>query len=159
MSIVVDRSLQASRLTAACWLQRLVPEVVALTLDAKQAHWNVTGPGFLPLHAFTDDLAVDARAWTDRLAERALALGYAIDARAETVANAAREFPAGRLTEREVIGELILSIERAADTARKALEDLGATDAIAHDIVVEVLEGLEKYRWILLSHKTASRPV
>jgi starvation-inducible DNA-binding protein len=159
MSIVVDRSLQTSRLTAACWLQRLVPEVVALTLDAKQAHWNVTGPGFLPLHAFTDDLAVAARAWTDRLAERALALGFAIDARAETVANAAREFPAGRLTEREVIGELTLSIERAADTARKSLDDLGATDAIAHDITVEVLEGLDKYRWMLMSHKTASRPI
>ena len=154
MSTVLDTSPDTARLTAASWLQRLVPELVALTLDAKQAHWNVTGPAFLPLHALTDEIAVDARAWTDRVAERALALGFAVDARAGTVAAAGSEFPAGHLSDREVIGELGLSIDRVAHSARSALGDLEATDAVAHDITVEVLEGLEKYRWMLAAQKT-----
>lgn len=153
MTTVLDTAPNTARLTASSWLQRLVPELVALTIDAKQAHWNVTGPAFLPIHALTDQLAADARAWTDRIAERALALGFAIDARAGTVASAGREFPAGYLTDREVIGELTLSIDQVAGTARRSLADLEAADAVAHDISVEVLEGLEKYRWMLQAQK------
>jgi starvation-inducible DNA-binding protein len=153
MTTVLDTTPDTARLTASSWLQRIVPELVALTIDAKQAHWNVTGPGFLPLHALADQLADDARAWTDRIAERALALGFAVDARAGTIASAAREFPAGYLTDREVIGELSMSIDRVAGTTRRSLADLEATDAVAHDITVEVLEGLEKYRWMLQAQK------
>jgi starvation-inducible DNA-binding protein len=153
MTNVLDTAPDTARLTASSWLQRIVPELVALTIDAKQAHWNVTGPGFLPLHALTDQLADDARAWTDRIAERALALGFAVDARAGTIASAAREFPAGYLTDREVIGELTMSIDRVAGTTRRSLADLEATDAVAHDVTVEVLEGLEKYRWMLQAQK------
>ena len=153
MSTALATAPDTARFTAAAWLQRLVPELVALSLDAKQAHWNVTGPGFLPLHTLTDELAGDARAWTDRIAERALALGFAVDARVGTIASAAGEFPAGYLTDREVIGELTMSIDRAARTARHSLADLETADAVAHDITVEVLEGLDKYRWMLQAHK------
>jgi starvation-inducible DNA-binding protein len=153
MTSVLDIAPDTNRLTAISWLQRIVPELVALTIDAKQAHWNVTGPGFLPMHALTDQLAADSRAWTDRIAERALALGFAVDARAGTIASAAREFPAGYLTDREVIGELTLSIDQAAGTARRSLADLEVADAVAHDITVGVLEGLEKYRWMLRAQK------
>jgi starvation-inducible DNA-binding protein len=153
MTNVLDPAPDTARLTASSWLQRIVPELAALTIDAKQAHWNVTGPAFLPLHALTDQLADDARAWTDRIAERAVALGFAVDARAGTIASAAREFPAGYLTDREVIGELTMSIDAVAGTTRRSLTDLEATDAVAHDITVEVLEGLEKYRWMLQAQK------
>jgi DNA-binding ferritin-like protein len=52
-----------------------------------------------------------------------------------------------------VIGALTLSIDRVRDTARRSLADLETTDAVAHDITVEVLEGLEKYRWMLQAQK------
>lgn len=51
-----------ARLTAVSALQKLLPELVGLGLDAKQVHWNVTGPGFLALHSLTDEIAADARA-------------------------------------------------------------------------------------------------
>jgi starvation-inducible DNA-binding protein len=142
-----------AQLAAASWLQRLVPQLVALTLDAKQSHWNVTGPAFLPLHELTDQLAADARSWADRAAERALALGMAVDARAETVARASREFPGGYLTDREVIGELTSSIDEVVNTARRSLADLERWDPVAHDITVGILEGLEQYRWMLQAQK------
>jgi starvation-inducible DNA-binding protein len=145
---------ETAQLAAASWLQRLVPQLVAVTLDAKQAHWNVTGPCFLPLHQLTDHLAGDARRWTDRAAERALALGLAIDARAATVASSARDFPAGELTDREVIGELIASLDRAIATARRSLSDLERWDLVAHGITLEILEGLEHHRWLLRAQKS-----
>lgn len=55
---------------AASALQKVLPELVALSLNAKQVHWHVTGPGFLPLHALTDQIAADALGWADRVAER-----------------------------------------------------------------------------------------
>jgi hypothetical protein len=72
-----------ARFTAASALQKLLPELVALTLNAKQAHWNVTGPAFLPLHTLTDEIAADLRTWVDRVAEHTVALGFAVDARPE----------------------------------------------------------------------------
>jgi starvation-inducible DNA-binding protein len=139
----------ADAITAASALQNLLPGLVALTLDAKQAHWNVTGAGFLPLHALTDEIAAATRVWADRVAERALALGFAVDARPRTVATVAGEFPGGRLGDRETITALGAMIHGLAAAARAELGHLEKSDAVAHDIFVDVLEGLDKYRWML----------
>ena len=149
MSADLELGPDTAQLAAASWLQRLVPQLVALTLDAKQVHWSVTGPAFLPLHDLTDKLAAAARNWTDRVAERVLALGLAVDARAGTIARAAREFPSGHLTDREAIGELTISIDRVVAIARRSLTDLERWDPVAHDITVEILEGVEQYRLVL----------
>ncbi len=67
---MTSTALNASDLGAAHALQRLLPPLVALMLNAKQAHWNVAGPAFLPLHDFTDMLAADTTASLDaRLAQ------------------------------------------------------------------------------------------
>jgi starvation-inducible DNA-binding protein len=137
-----------ARLDAVSALQKLLPELVALSLDAKQAHWNMTGPAFLPLHALTDDIAEDTRAWADRIAERAVALGFYVDARPATVASAAG-FPLGRVTDVEAIAELTARIDGVTTTARRILDQLGPADAVAHDVTVDILEGLAKYRWML----------
>lgn len=142
-----------ARLTAAATVQAMLPPLVALTLDAKQAHWNVTGPGFVPLHALTDELATDVRTWTDRLAERAVALGTPVDARPATVAAASgRSFPMGWVADREVAVELVARIDVVAALFHGSLSELEFSDAVAHDAAVEALEGLEKYRWMLLAH-------
>lgn len=156
MTTTLDTMGDTARLSAASTLQRLLPQLVALTMEAKQAHWNIVGFAFVPLHALTDELAADTRAWTDRVAERAVALGFAVDARPGTVAAAAAvagsSFPTGFVPDHEVVSELADTLDRVAATARDALGDLERADAVAHDITVEVLEGLEKYRWMLKAH-------
>jgi starvation-inducible DNA-binding protein len=141
-----------ARLAAASGLQKLRPELVALSLDAKQAHWNMTGAAFLPLHALTDEIADDTRAWADRIAERAVALGFYVNARPATVAAAAGSFPLGRVTDIETITELVELVELidgVTATTRRILDPLASADAVGHDITVGILEGLEKYRWML----------
>jgi starvation-inducible DNA-binding protein len=139
---------------AASALQNLLPMLLALALDAKQAHWNVMGPAFLPLHALTDQLAADALGWTDRVAERTVALGFPADGRPGTVAAVARPFLVGRLNDREAIDELGGLLEDVAATLRAALDVLARSDAVGHDLVVATLEGLEKYRWMLHAQAT-----
>jgi starvation-inducible DNA-binding protein len=138
-----------ARLTAASAMQKLLPELVALALDAKQAHWNMTGRAFLALHMLTDEIAADTRTWVDRVAERAVALGFPVDARPRTVAAVGGLFPAGWVSDDEVIAELIDRIDDVVATARASLADVEHADAVAHDLTVTVLEGLEKYRWML----------
>ena len=138
-----------ARITAASALQKLLPELVALTLDVKQAHWAIIGPAFLPLHALTDEIAAQAAGWADRVAERAMALGFTVDARPRTVAAVAGHFPAGRVPDDEAITELINLLDGVSATARGSLDALERADAVAHDLTVEVLEGLEKYSWML----------
>ncbi|MCB0966108.1 MAG: hypothetical protein KDB37_04680 [Ilumatobacter sp.] len=142
-----------ARLTAASTIQAILPGLVALTLDAKQAHWNVTGPGFVQLHGLTDEFAADVRTWTDRLAERAVALGTPVDARPGTVAAATgRSLPMGWLTDRGAAVELAERIDPVAELIHTSLAELESSDAVAHDAAIETLEGLEKYRWMLLAH-------
>jgi starvation-inducible DNA-binding protein len=127
---------------------------VSLSLDAKQAHWNATGPRFLALHDLTDRLAEDARAWSDLVAERAVALGFAADARARTVAAVDAHFPAGRLSDVEAIAELTVAIDRVAAAGRRRLRDHGDADPIAHDTLVDVVRGLDRYRWLLAAQSS-----
>lgn len=139
--------------SSASILHSLVPELIALTLDAKQAHWNVVGPAFLPLHELTDVLAADLRVWTDRLAERCVALGESVDAGPATVAAAARRsFAAGWVQDRDVVVELASRIGVLTERMTASLDELERFDAVAHDAAIETLEGLEKHRWMLLAH-------
>jgi starvation-inducible DNA-binding protein len=149
MTTALQAVPDTARLSAASTLQRLLPDLVALTLHAKQAHWNLSGPAFLSLHALTDEIAVDTRAWADRVAERAVTLGYAVDARPGTVAAVAGPFPAGRLVDAAASAELIEVIDAVAATAPNSLGTLEETDVVAHDLTVEILEGLERYSWML----------
>ena len=154
MSATLEAAPDTATFTAAAALQKVLPDVVALSLNAKQAHWNVTGETFLALHDLTDRIAEDARAWADRVAERAVALGFAVDARPRTVAASDSQLPAGRLGQQETIAELTAIIDRVTKTARIALLDVADADAVSHDILVAVVEGLDKYRWMLSAQAT-----
>jgi starvation-inducible DNA-binding protein len=148
-SSAVQAIPQAPGAVAASALQRLLPELVALTLNAKQVHWNVTGSAFLPLHTMTDVLATDTANWGDEVAERAMALGFTVDARPTTVAHCALEVRSGRIQDREAIVALIGIVDGVSDTARLALGDLERSDPVGQDLVIEILGGLDKYRWLL----------
>ena len=85
-------------------LQDTLVELTDLALQAKQAHWNVTGPNFRPVHLHLDELTADVRAASDEVAERAAAIGYYPDGRASTVAKNSPlgDFPEGRVADRDV---------------------------------------------------------
>jgi DNA-binding ferritin-like protein len=65
------------------------------------------------------------------------------------VAAAAGSFPLGRVTDIETITELVELIDGVTATTRRILDPLASAGAVGHDITVGILEGLEKYRWML----------
>lgn len=145
----LDHVVDSTQLTAASALQALVPELVSLSLNAKQVHWNVTGPAFLPIHEFTDEIADDTSKWADLVAERAMALGYTVDARPNTVAATDGHLPAGRVRDQDALVALIGLTDLVSATTRAAITVLEDSDPVGHDLAIQVLHGLERYRWML----------
>ena len=146
--------LASTDLAAASKLQGLLPGLLSLSLNAKQAHWNVVGPAFVPLHQLTDELAKDALTWADLIAERAMALGYSVDARPRTVAAESDDLPAGRLRDDHVVSSLIGLTARVARNARHAVRDLDQ-EPVGQDLAIQVLHGLERYQWMFRAQLAA----
>jgi starvation-inducible DNA-binding protein len=71
---------------SATELQAVLVDLIDLSLQGKQAHWNVVGPQFRALHLELDDVVESARNWADDVAERLRALGVAADGRPSVVA-------------------------------------------------------------------------
>jgi starvation-inducible DNA-binding protein len=151
VTTVLEPTLDRARLTAVSTLQRLLAPLVALKLDAKQAHWNMYGPEFLAAHDLTDELAAELDRFVDRLAERAAALGFAVDARADAVAAAGSSLPAGRLTVEEAAHELAAALAAVAVSAHEGLEQLDEADPVTHDLLVGLIEQLDHYGWLFRS--------
>ena len=147
---------ESPQLSAASTLQELVPRLVSLSLNAKQVHWNVNGAMFVPLHDLTDEIAADASSWADLIAERAMALGFTVDARPGTVAATDGHVPAGRIRDREAVIALIDLIDHVSSTTRRAVKHLAEDDSVGQDLAIQVLHGLERYRWLLRAQLSGS---
>ena len=115
----------SERLETAGVLQRPLIDVIDLTMQAKQAYWNVNGHHFRSVQLQLDGLVHLGRQYSDRLAERCVALGEAADGPAgSVVADANFEpFPSGRSDDKRVV-QLIAERFRAVSEVGQRLEQL-----------------------------------
>src|SRR5260370_3468794 len=56
-------------------LNRHLAAAIDLHAQVKQAHWNVRGPNFIAIHELLDKVANVVEEYSDKIAERAGALG------------------------------------------------------------------------------------
>jgi starvation-inducible DNA-binding protein len=131
-------------------LQPLLVELIDLSLTGKQAHWNVTGPQFLPTHRQLDELVDDVRTWTDDVAERIMAVGGSADGRSATVAEASplHAFPSGPVPSDKVVALVVERLDQVIAATRPRIDRLDGTDVVSQDLVISVVAGLEKHRWM-----------
>src|SRR5699024_8060009 len=147
----------ASNATAASSTSQFLTPIVlglqALTLNGKQAHWHVRGANFIGVHEFLDTLVDHAGGWADEAAERIIALGLPIDARANRVAEkvASTGAPAGFAPSSEIVAGVIADIDAVVRDLDAAIEGLDETDLTSQDIAIGIKAGLEKDRWFLFS--------
>lgn len=145
------------RLESAGILQQLLTDMIDLTLQAKQAHWNLRGPGFRSVHLQLDEVAETARKYADRLAERCLALGVAADGRAASVAAGTDldPFPEGRIEVNSVLQRMSAGLRTVSEAGRSRILRLERIDPVSQNLVCDLLENIEKQLWMLES----SRPL
>jgi starvation-inducible DNA-binding protein len=134
----------------ATHLQRVLVNLIALHLNAKQAHWNVVGHNFRDLHLQLDEIVDDARGASDTIAERMRALDTVPDGRPRTVASA--DQPAidpGELDTSVIVDVVTAQLRHTAGALREIHDDVDAEDPSTSDLLHTIIDQLEKQAWML----------
>jgi starvation-inducible DNA-binding protein len=131
-------------------LQRTLTDLIDLGLLAKQAHWNLTGPGFTSLHLQLDAVADTAREHSDMVAERAVTIGVNPDGRASTVSAMSRlpGLPEGYLGDRQVVQAFCDLLAVAVTGLREAVQLTGESDPVSQDVLIGATAAIEKHYWM-----------
>lgn len=135
-------------------LQASLVELLDLALQGKQAHWNVVGPLFRPVHLELDEIVESAHAAVDTVAERLSALGEVPDGRAATVAAGSPfdPFPEGTVVDRDAVSLIGARIELLTAHLEERIERLGA-DPVSQGILIGIAEAFEKHAWMLRAQR------
>lgn len=131
-------------------LQEALVDLIDLSLVAKQAHWNVTGRHFKPVHEQLDEVVDVARQYTDEVAERAVSLGVNPDGRARTVAGNTEvpQLDAGYLGDDKVVAAVTEALTQMIARFRERIAATDATDLVTQDLLIQITAALEKQHWM-----------
>jgi starvation-inducible DNA-binding protein len=131
-------------------LQATLVDLVDLSLIGKQAHWNLVGRQFHDVHLHLDELVDTSRTYSDKVAERGVAIGVSVDGRAGTIATDSRvpDFASGWVTDRDVIRQVFESVDATVRGIRPRIEQLDKADLVSQDLLIEVTAALEEQRWM-----------
>ncbi len=146
---------EATRKKVIRLLNTSLADAIHLSLQAKQAHWNVKGATFQPLHELFDSLYEQASGWSDLLAERAVQLGGAAEGTLAMV-TAGTRLPAYKADATEGKDHLVLlstSVAAFGKSVRGAIDAADkAGDAGSADLFTEISRGADKMLWFLEAH-------
>jgi len=146
---------EKTRETIASELNQLLADSADLTMQAKQAHWNVRGPNFIALHRLFDEVYEHAGEWTDGIAERLAALGALAHGTLQAAVKQTRlePYPLEVMAERLHVTRLSQSLEKFGSYLRTSIErftDMG--DFGTADLCTQILRELDKDLWFVESH-------
>lgn len=143
------------RSAVAAELQAMTMELIELHHQAKQCHWNLTGPLYLPLHELLDEYDEVYLQYADLVAERMLHIGVAVDGRTEVVAKQANigEIPAGPLSDKQVLDLMNEHLYTVATRTRQRIARLGKLDEVSSNLLQELSYKLDKQLWQLRVHQ------
>ena len=137
--------------TFAKHLQQLLVDLTELSLQGKQAHWNVVGRNFRDLHLQLDEVVDAAREFTDEVAERMRAVYVTPDARSATVAEdtTLAPFPAREVDTATTVDLIVAALYAVAKTARDIHDDVDAEDPTTADLLHAIITRIEQLAWMI----------
>ncbi|MBA8817255.1 starvation-inducible DNA-binding protein [Microbacterium halimionae] len=132
-------------------MQKVLVDLIELSLQGKQAHWNVVGKNFRDTHLQLDEIIDAAREFGDDVAERMRALHALPDGRSDVVAETTTlpEFPQGEVDTAEVIDLITERIDDVTSTIREVHDAVDEEDPTTADVLHGVLERLEQLSWMV----------
>lgn len=136
-------------------LQGALADLIDLSLQAKQAHWNLVGRHFRSLHLQLDDVVATARQHTDTVAERAVAIGVNPDGRIGTVArdSGLPRLDAGYIQDSKVVSGFIDIFESMVQRFRERLGAVAKADPVTENLFEEILHDLEEAHWMFQAQR------
>lgn len=142
-------------------LNKHLAAAIDLHAQAKQAHWNVRGLGFMAIHELFDKVSEEVEMFSDMLAERAGGLGGTAHGTIQVAA--ARSFlipyDLGIADETSHVFAVSAALAAFGQSARDAI-GLATTygDVDTADMFTEISRGIDKQLWFVESHATPKSP-
>jgi len=137
--------------------QRLA-DAIDLSLQVKQAHWNVKGPRFISLHELFDKIATEVNSHVDELAERITTLGAVAEGTVAAVAarTSLKPYPLGIHSGTEHLEALAAAL---AHYTRQLREAIDSSDKLGDKVTADLYTGLaaqaDKQLWFVEAHLQA----
>ncbi len=130
-------------------LQATLTELQQLSLQTKQAHWNVSGTLYYPLHELLQEHYEDISKYADMVAERLLGIGSSSDGRAPTIVETSGlpEIPGGFIDDAKVLTFFIGQYQTVGLRLMKRIDDIEKVDPTSANLLQEVEQNIEKYQW------------
>ena len=145
----------STRADTIALLNQELADTSDLYSQTKQAHWNVKGRHFYPLHLLFDQLAERRLAEADDLAERAAQLGgYATGTLRMAAANSRLpEMPTEIDAGMDYVQALVERYGLHANNTRAGIDEADkAGDLDTADLLTEISRQLDKDLWFLQAH-------
>jgi starvation-inducible DNA-binding protein len=132
-------------------LQLTLVELIALSLAGRQLRWTGYGREFLAARSQLGRLVGEWQALEDLVAERAAAIGIALDGTAATVIELDdhRPWEPGFTEIGAAVERLCLQLEDVALRVRARVEQLGTLDTGSQHALLDVQRTLERQLWLL----------
>jgi len=137
--------------TLSANLQKVLVDLIELSVQGKQAHWNVVGRNFRDTHLQLDEIIEAARGFADTIAERMRALHALPDGRTDEVAQTTTlpEFPQGEIDTAEVVDLMTERLDSVAATCREVHDEVDEEDPTSADLLHAILERVEQLSWMV----------
>jgi starvation-inducible DNA-binding protein len=131
-------------------LQATLVDLIDLSLNAKQAHWNVVGDHFRNVHLQLDELVDTARQYVDAVAERASAIGVSPNGKAKTVVadSGIPDYPANWQAAEPTVTAIVDTLAVLIARLRQRIDATDKSDLVTQDLFIEIARELEKAHWM-----------
>ncbi|MEU1385498.1 MULTISPECIES: DNA starvation/stationary phase protection protein [unclassified Nonomuraea] len=141
--------------TVAEALQGALVDLIDLSLIAKQAHWNLVGAHFRPIHLQLDELTDLARTHMDTIAERAVALGVNPDGRSATVAKSTQlqQPERGWLEDGKVVATVTDILDGISKRMYERIRATDEADPVSQDLLIAVTQDIDKQHWMFQAQR------
>lgn len=136
-------------------LQARLSDALDLEAQTKQAHWNVKGRDFIPLHEFFDSIHSQAEEFADTLAERIATLGGVADGRIQTTAKTSNlyEYSLQTHSGEQHLQALAAALGQFGKAVRADIEMASEQgDAVSADVFTEIARKTDKILWLVEAH-------
>ncbi len=137
-------------------LNAVLASLIDLSLQLKQAHWNVRGTCFIAVHELFDKIHADVEEYVDSVAERIASLGGRADGTVELVRSGSK-LPVYPVSVTDIDGSLKAIADALAAVDKPIVgglldrcEELG--DAVSVDLLTTLSAMLQKNLWFVESH-------
>jgi starvation-inducible DNA-binding protein len=142
-------------------LNKHLAAAIDLHAQAKQAHWNVRGPGFIAIHELFDKVSEAVEEYSDMLAERAGGLGGTAHGTIQVAAERSFLVPydLGVADENSHVFAVASALAAFGQSAREAIglaTSYGDVDTA--DLFTEISRGIDKQLWFVESHSAPKSP-